>query len=95
MPKPRQTVLKDGRSVYYVRKFDFDTVSREIFDEGVYRKHGTDLNDGDYVFDIGANVGLFLVDISHRVQHATVFAFEPIPDLFAAVKLNARASANL
>lgn len=95
MPKPQQTVLKNGRTVYFVRKLDFDTVSREIFDEGVYRKHGTELHDGDYIFDIGSNVGLFIVDISQRVKQATVFAFEPIPDLFAAVELNAKASPNL
>lgn len=95
MPKPQRTVLKEGRAVYFIRKFDFDTVSREIFDEGVYRKHGIDLHDEDVVFDIGANVGLFIVDISQRVRSATVFAFEPIPDLFAALELNAKESTNL
>lgn len=38
---------------------------------------------GSTVFDIGANIGWYSLNIAKRIPDVRVFAFEPIPDTFA------------
>jgi len=54
-----------------------------------YFQHGINLKTGDTVFDVGANIGLFTLTACDWGQRALqVFAFEPIPALFEALKAN-------
>lgn len=41
------------------------------------------------VFDIGANIGWYSITIARRYPNANIFAFEPIPQTFDALKKNA------
>ena len=41
------------------------------------------------VFDVGANIGMFTLYVKQRCPGARVFAFEPIGDVYAALRLNA------
>jgi FkbM family methyltransferase len=61
----------------------------EIFEEGVYLKHGVEVRDGDCVFDIGANVGLFSVSLAQRYRDLRLVLFEPVPPTFAMLERNA------
>jgi FkbM family methyltransferase len=40
------------------------------------------IKDGDYVLDIGANIGFYSLAIAKRYPHSFIHAFEPIPETF-------------
>jgi len=62
-------------------------VYRQVQD---YFEHGLTLREGDIVFDIGAHIGLFTLAAYERAnRNLVVYAFEPIPALFEALKRNA------
>lgn len=54
-----------------------------------YLKHGIQILDGDVVFDVGANVGVFAVRVMQKASNVKVFCFEPIPEIAAALTANA------
>jgi FkbM family methyltransferase len=60
----------------------------DIFEKRVYLKHGITLNDGDTVFDVGANIGLFTLFVHQQCKKAIVYAFEPAPPLFNILRIN-------
>jgi non-ribosomal peptide synthase protein (TIGR01720 family)/FkbM family methyltransferase len=62
---------------------------REIFEEKIYLQHGIRLNDGDCVFDVGANVGMFSLFVGRTCKNARIYAFEPIPPLYELLRTNA------
>jgi hypothetical protein len=61
----------------------------EIFETEAYCKHGITVRDGDCVFDVGANIGLFSVFLARRHAKLSLFAFEPLPPVFALLERNA------
>ena len=66
-------------------KFIYD----EIFNKKDYLQHGIELKQGDIVFDVGANIGLFTLFADKACNHGgTIFAFEPIPDNFMILQKN-------
>lgn len=62
---------------------------------GVHESHVTSViasavRAGDVCVDIGANIGYFSMIMARAAgPTGTVFAFEPVPDTFAALKINA------
>jgi hypothetical protein len=66
MVRPKEMTLPNGPSVFHLGKNDALIVYREIFDELVYARHGIEIAEGDVVFDIGANIGLFLVYLAQQ-----------------------------
>jgi hypothetical protein len=60
-----------------------------FFGSGDYFKHSFELHDGDCVFDIGANVGLFSAALAQRHRGLRIVLFEPVPDTFAMLERNA------
>lgn len=55
-----------------------------------YFRHGVRVGPDDVVVDVGANIGLFMLAIHWRCPEARVYAFEPIPYTFEALRRNAR-----
>jgi FkbM family methyltransferase len=54
-----------------------------------YFNHGFEVDEGDTVFDVGANIGLFsLTACDWGRRPVRIFAFEPIPATFEALKAN-------
>ena len=45
--------------------------------------------DGDVIFDVGANIGMYLLLLNQLLARATVFCLEPIPDIFETLSANA------
>jgi FkbM family methyltransferase len=80
--------LPNGLRVFSLAKIDTDMVYQEIFVEDVYRQHGVTLRDGNCIFDVGANTGLFEIFLDQVCASATVYAFEPIPAVFDVLRRN-------
>jgi amino acid adenylation domain-containing protein/FkbM family methyltransferase len=82
--------LPNGLAVFHQNQSETDFVYDEIFKDDGYLRHGVTLNDGDCVFDVGANIGLFSLFVGQRCRNATIYAFEPIPPVFETIQLNSR-----
>ncbi|MFG2000496.1 FkbM family methyltransferase [Spirillospora sp. NPDC048911] len=60
----------------------------EIFVDEVYLRGGIVLRENAVVFDVGANIGMYSLFIEARCPSARVYAFEPIPEVFAKLQEN-------
>ena len=80
--------LPNDVEVYHLNKNETDQIYREIFADQTYLKHGIALSDGDCVFDVGANIGLFTLWVHQQCRNARVYGFEPNPAAFAVMRNN-------
>jgi len=46
------------------------------------------INDGDNVFDVGANIGFYSINFSKSFPNAKINSFEPIPSTYALLEKN-------
>lgn len=83
-----QYELPNGMVVVHKNKHETDFTYHEIFEGQSYLKHGITITNGDCVFDVGANIGLFTLFVDHICTDVTVYAFEPIPAVFEALHIN-------
>jgi FkbM family methyltransferase len=60
----------------------------EIFVDEVYLRGGIVLRSDAVVFDVGANIGMFSLFVGARCPSAQVYAFEPVPEVFAKLQQN-------
>ncbi len=77
--------LDDGLEVFCLRKAEARVLDHHV--RG-YLANGIAVHEGDVVFDVGANIGLFAVRAA-AVAGVQVFAFEPIPAICAVLQANA------
>ncbi len=83
--------LSNGTKIKYIDKVTALYCYREIFDDEVYNTHGITIKDGDVVFDIGANIGLFSLFVTspkNPWKNVDIYAFEPVPQIFEVLKAN-------
>ncbi|MBW8875034.1 MAG: amino acid adenylation domain-containing protein, partial [Acidobacteria bacterium] len=80
--------LPNGLEVAYLNRNETDLIYQEIFQDEVYLAHGITLRDGACIFDVGANIGLFSLFMGRRFRGVRLYAFEPIPATFEALKAN-------
>jgi nonribosomal peptide synthetase DhbF len=85
----KSTTLPCGRTVYYRSPAALKVLSREFFDDCAYEREDVLLRDGDCIFDVGANIGLYLLQLNSSLKKATVFCFEPLPATFELLQKNA------
>jgi amino acid adenylation domain-containing protein/FkbM family methyltransferase len=85
------TELPNGMSVVHRNRSETEFVYREMFEEHSYLRHGIMLRPDAVVFDVGANIGLFALYVTRLQPTARIYAFEPIPPVFAALCLNMQA----
>ncbi|AGL16476.1 FkbM family methyltransferase [Actinoplanes sp. N902-109] len=86
---PQTLRLPNGRTVAHVNAGEAQFLYQEIFAERCYLQRGVELRDGDVVFDVGANIGMFSLFAHLERPGVTVHAFEPAPVPFAALQANA------
>ncbi|MFB2976305.1 amino acid adenylation domain-containing protein, partial [Microseira sp. BLCC-F43] len=84
----RQYELPNGMAIIHLNKNETDFVYQEIFKDRSYLRHGISINDGDCIFDVGANIGLFTLFIAQNYKNVVIYAFEPIPPIFEVLRLN-------
>ncbi|MET0621444.1 MAG: FkbM family methyltransferase, partial [Pyrinomonadaceae bacterium] len=80
--------LPNGMVVLHHSGLQTSIIYREVFEDEVYLKHGVTLRDGDCVFDVGANIGLFTLFVHQQCRNPVVYAFEPIPPTFELLRDN-------
>jgi FkbM family methyltransferase len=79
----QRATLPNGMSVRCIRTFQVPEIQRQVQQ---YFRHGIAVRPGDTVFDVGANIGLFSLLVYEKCQQdVAVYAFEPIPAIFAAL----------
>lgn len=88
--KLKQRKLANGMEVHYSSKANLKMLEREMFDESLYLRHGIELNEGDCIFDVGANIGFFVMFLNQHLNEATVHSFEPIPETYELLLRNVR-----
>ncbi|MCX5521430.1 FkbM family methyltransferase [Streptomyces bobili] len=86
MTPPKLTEVAEGFSVHAVSALDARFLYREMFEGGTYA--GISLPDEPFVIDVGANIGLFTLFVKRRRPKAHIVAFEPLPELVAALHAN-------
>ena len=78
--RPVNVSLANGMIVSCLQKHEVPLVSLEIES---YFNNGVQLNPGDTVFDVGANIGLFsLAAYARCANNLRVYAFEPVKAIF-------------
>jgi FkbM family methyltransferase len=85
----RTVLLPNGYEVVYQSKAEARYFYHDIWEKRVYLRHGFTLGDGDCVFDVGANIGMFTLFV-HGLGHAvTSYSFEPAPRVYEILRANA------
>ncbi|MFF0488017.1 amino acid adenylation domain-containing protein [Nocardia sp. NPDC004068] len=88
-------LLPDGRTVVALQPAEtrylyLDVTERRTYDRGGIRYPST-----GRVFDVGAHIGLFTLHALAQSPRLEVFAFEPCPPLFDALRANTRGVPNV
>lgn len=83
--------LPNGTVIHHMNKAETDLIYKEIFADEIYLRGGVQINDGDTIIDIGANIGLFLLFINERYRNVRMYSYEPIPATFSVLEKNAAA----
>jgi len=78
----------DGKVIYSLDKLSFDRLYAELNQENTYTSNEIVLNEGDCVFDIGANIGMFSIMLNKENKSLKIFTFEPIPQIYECLRLN-------
>ena len=89
MPRqPSLIRLPDGTAVWAANALEAAILYHELGEQMVYGRHGIAVNDGDCVFDVGANIGLYSLLLLRAHGGLRIFAFEPAPSVYALLERN-------
>ncbi|MCC7247120.1 MAG: amino acid adenylation domain-containing protein [Lysobacter sp.] len=80
--------LPELGEIFHLNTSETRFLHEEIFGGDGYLRHGVRLSDGDCVFDVGANIGMFSMYAATRHAGLRVFAFEPVPRVCDVLRLN-------
>ncbi|MBW4434627.1 MAG: FkbM family methyltransferase [Pelatocladus maniniholoensis HA4357-MV3] len=80
--------LINGLEIFHQNKAETEHFYEDIYENRVYAKNGITFNPGDYIFDVGANIGLFTLFADQECDNATIYTFEPSPPTFNILKAN-------
>lgn len=80
--------LPNGEEIFYIDKLTALYVYNEIFVENEYLRHGIEIKNGDIIFDVGANIGLFTLFIAKQAKDLKIFTFEPVAIIFQILEAN-------
>lgn len=78
----------NGLIFNFLNKNEAKYLYKEIFELQAYNKYNLQLKDGDVVFDVGTNIGLFSLYISSFKKKIKIYTFEPNPDIYELMKMN-------
>ena len=82
--------LPNGTAVAQLNRNETDYIYQEIFARQAYLRHGITIKDGDCLFDVGANIGLFTLFANQIAKRPRMYSFEPNPAVYEILKANAK-----
>jgi FkbM family methyltransferase len=81
-------------------KFHVDVVDKRVtpvdtFNFDMYEKDDSEMlfkliNDGDTIFDVGANIGWYSNHFAKKFPNSIIYSFEPIPETFNQISANTK-----
>ena len=80
--------LPNNLAVVHLNRNETDFLFEEIFENQTYFKHGITIEDGDCVFDVGANIGLFSLSAHLSAPNVRLYSFEPSPPVHELLATN-------
>ena len=89
----RATDYHPGGCKFYVDVVDKRVTPVDTFNFDMYEKDDSEMlfkliNDGDTIFDIGANIGWYSNHLAKKFPNSTIYSFEPIPETFNQISAN-------
>ncbi len=85
----RVHVWPNGMRIVAQTRTEAEHFYQDIFEKEIYRRHGIEFPDGACIFDVGANIGSFLLYAHQACRGARIYSFEPAPPLFEKLRRNA------
>ncbi|KAF3886569.1 MULTISPECIES: FkbM family methyltransferase [Nostocales] len=86
----KKLTLPNNLECYYLGKEETEYIYSEIFTEQQYIRNGIAINEGNCIFDVGANIGLFSLFINKLQKKVKIYAFEPVREIFEILQANIR-----
>ncbi len=83
--------LSDGKKIFCLKKIEAITLDRHVTG---YFKLELDNSNKNIIFDVGANIGIFSIRAIEKYPNASVFSFEPLPQIFKVLEKNAELHGN-
>ena len=80
--------LPNGLECYSLSQRETEYIYSEIFLEQQYVQNNIVVQEGDCIFDVCANIGLFVLFINQIQNNLKIFAFEPIEPVFTVLSNN-------
>lgn len=81
-------VTMDAIDLHCINPWEVSFLRQEV---GSYFAHGIEFAPGATVLDVGSNIGVFSAAVYERLGgDARIYAFEPLPPLYATLERNAR-----
>ncbi|MFL9906607.1 FkbM family methyltransferase [Paraburkholderia sp. RL17-337-BIB-A] len=80
--------LPNGLEVFHHDAHQTHGIADEVFTNHDYLQHGITYYEGDCIFDVGMNIGLFALFAHQQCQKPVVYGFEPIPPTFDIARRN-------
>lgn len=80
--------LPNGMTIFQMNTSEAEFTYRQLQEEQVGYKYGITLHAGACVFDVGANIGLFSLLLGQCFPDLTIYAFEPVPQVFEVLQRN-------
>lgn len=80
--------LPNGLECYSLSKRETEFIYSEVFSEQQYIQNNITLCEGDCIFDVGANIGLFALFMTQMKKSLKIFAFEPVEPIFKVLNDN-------
>lgn len=85
----RKIMLPDSREIFCINEGEVEFLYDEIFQKKMYFRYGIRLSKkNSLVIDIGANIGMFSLNILMKNKNTRLIAVEPIPPTFAVLNKN-------
>jgi amino acid adenylation domain-containing protein/FkbM family methyltransferase/non-ribosomal peptide synthase protein (TIGR01720 family) len=84
----KRYMLPNNMAIVHLNKNETDYLYRVIFERLTYLGPGITVEDGDCIFDVGANIGLFALFVNQICPSARLFCFEPNPKVFDLLRIN-------
>ncbi|MBL6449153.1 amino acid adenylation domain-containing protein [Fulvivirga sp. 29W222] len=81
-------LLPNGMQITHLNKTETDFIYDEVFRDNAYIRHGIKIKDGDVIFDVGGNIGMFSLFAGLHYKDVKVYSFEPLKPVFEVMETN-------